>query len=206
VDAQLNASLLKNLVSSPQPVQIHELGGSEDVRPRLVSSADTVGPSRAELLARAAAMGTARRPWESLTMIPTDAVLKAKMEPHVIERRSRLQKIVKGALAACLAFCVIATVASASAGLSQAPPKDASTAAKTSLHAASAATMGAPSTDVAQAATAEATSTGSPSAAHQEGSATAKAHVSVHPPSPGAKATKKNAPARIPRPGRAKHR
>jgi hypothetical protein len=139
-------------------------------------------------------------------MIPTDAVLEAKMEPHVIERRSRLQKIVKGALAACLALSVMATVASASAGLSQSRTREATIAAKTSIHAASSDAMATRSNDDPEAATGEAASIGTPSAAQREGATSAKAQTLVHAAPPSAKATKKNAPAKAPRPVRAKHR
>ncbi len=55
-----------------------------------------------------------------------DPILLAKMGPHVAERRARFTRMVKGAVAACGAVCVIAAVclaASTDDGFSSAAPK-----------------------------------------------------------------------------------
>ena len=71
-----------------------------------------------ELLERAAAMGPARRTWESI-VLTADPILSEKRLPHVAERRERLTRIVKMTLGACVAVCAIAlgvTVLSALSG------------------------------------------------------------------------------------------
>jgi hypothetical protein len=70
-------------------------------------------PSRQDLLQRAAELGPSRMTWESIVLSPTDPILSKKMQPSVVERRARFRKVVKVALGACLAFCLVATVASA---------------------------------------------------------------------------------------------
>lgn len=69
-------------------------------------------PSTSDLLERAAALGPARMTWESI-VLPTDPILDEKRTPHVAERRARLTRIVKGALGACVAVCVLALGATA---------------------------------------------------------------------------------------------
>jgi hypothetical protein len=69
-------------------------------------------PSRQDLLQRAAARGL-RATWDSLALPPSDPILGAKMQPRVAERRARFRKIVKVALGACVAFCLVATAATA---------------------------------------------------------------------------------------------
>lgn len=69
-------------------------------------------PSRQTLIRRAAELGP-RMTWASIRLQPSDPILGAKMQPQVIERRARFRKVVKVALGACVAFCMIATVASA---------------------------------------------------------------------------------------------
>lgn len=68
-------------------------------------------PSRQDLLQRAAELGPARMTWESI-VLPADPILKKKMQPSVVERRARLRKVVKVALGGCVAFCLVALVAS----------------------------------------------------------------------------------------------
>lgn len=74
---------------------------------------DEAAPSRQDLLQRAAELGPARMTWESIVLHPGDPILGAKMQPRVAERRARFRKLVKVALGACVAFCMIATIASA---------------------------------------------------------------------------------------------
>jgi hypothetical protein len=74
---------------------------------------DEMAPSRQDLLARAAALGPARRTWESIILSPSDPILGAKMQPRVAERRARFRKIVKVALGTCVACCFVATAATA---------------------------------------------------------------------------------------------
>ncbi len=69
-------------------------------------------PSAGDLLERAAALGPVRLTWESI-VLPTDPILDEKRTPYVAERRARLTRLVKGALGACVAVCVIALGVSA---------------------------------------------------------------------------------------------
>jgi hypothetical protein len=73
---------------------------------------EDAAPSRQDLLQRAAELGP-RMTWESIAFQPTDPVLGEKMLPRVAERRARFRKLVKVALGACVAFCMVATAASA---------------------------------------------------------------------------------------------
>jgi len=70
-------------------------------------------PSRQELLQRAASLGPVRMTWASLQLTPSDPILGEKMKPRVVERRARLRRLVKVALGACVAFCLVATAATA---------------------------------------------------------------------------------------------
>jgi hypothetical protein len=81
---------------------------------------EDAAPSRQDLLQRAAELGPARLTWENIVLAPTDPILGEKMQPRVAERRARFRKVVKVALGTCLAFCVVATAATA---LSSGPPK-----------------------------------------------------------------------------------
>ncbi len=94
-----------------------------DVAPAALPSARATynsAPSTSDLLERAAALGPARMTWESI-VLPTDPILDEKRTPHVAERRARLTRLVKGALGACVAVCVLALGVSAlSAGSSEA--------------------------------------------------------------------------------------
>ena len=72
---------------------------------------EDAAPSRQDLLQRAAELGPARMTWASI-VLPADPILGEKMQPRVAERRARFRKIVKVALGACVAFCLVATVAS----------------------------------------------------------------------------------------------
>jgi len=74
---------------------------------------DDAAPSRQDLLQRAAELDPARMTWESIVLHPSDPILGAKMQPRVAERRARFRKLVKVAVGACVAFCMVATVASA---------------------------------------------------------------------------------------------
>jgi hypothetical protein len=67
-------------------------------------------PSREDLLQRAAELGPARMTWESI-VLPSDPILTKKMQPNVVERRARFRKVVKVALGGCVAFCLVALVA-----------------------------------------------------------------------------------------------
>lgn len=88
-------------------------------------------PSTSDLLERAAALGPARMTWESI-VLPNDPILHEKSTPHVAERRARLTRLVKGALGACVAVCVLALgVTAISGSSSEAPAANASAAAKT---------------------------------------------------------------------------
>jgi hypothetical protein len=69
-------------------------------------------PSRQDLLQRAAAMPP-RMSFESIVFQPTDPILINKQQPRVAERRARFRKVVKVALGACVAFCLVATAATA---------------------------------------------------------------------------------------------
>jgi hypothetical protein len=73
---------------------------------------EDTAPSRQDLLQRAAELGPARMTWESI-VLPSDPILKKKMQPSVVERRARLRMVVKVALGGCVAFCLVALVASA---------------------------------------------------------------------------------------------
>ncbi|MBX3222185.1 MAG: hypothetical protein KF795_16830 [Labilithrix sp.] len=112
--------------------------GAVDVVVDMQMSADDAthedaAPSRQDLLLRAAELGPARLTWESI-VLPTDPILGEKMQPRVAERRARFRKVVKAALGACVAFCVIATAAtavSAVAGSSHAAAANAAASIKT---------------------------------------------------------------------------
>ena len=73
---------------------------------------EEAAPSRQDLLQRAAELGPARMTWASI-VLPADPILADKMQPRVAERRARFRKVVKVALGACVAFCLVATAASA---------------------------------------------------------------------------------------------
>lgn len=92
---------------------------------------EDAAPSRQDLLQRAAELGPARMTWENIVLQPTDPILGEKMQPRVAERRARFRKVVKVAIGACAAFCLVATVASvvSSTGTSSSSP--ASSVAKT---------------------------------------------------------------------------
>jgi hypothetical protein len=90
---------------------------------------DEVAPSREDLLQRAAALGNARMTWESIVLQPTDPILQDKMQPRVAERRARFRRMVKVGLGACVAFCLVATAATALS--SGTPSQTASSVAKT---------------------------------------------------------------------------
>ena len=75
------------------------------------ANAEDGAPSRQDLLQRAAALGPSRLTYATLTL--TDPVLGEKMQPWVAERRARFRRLVKIALGACIAFCMVATVATA---------------------------------------------------------------------------------------------
>jgi hypothetical protein len=51
--------------------------------------------------------------WENIVLQPTDPILANKMQPRVAERRARFRTMVKGALGVCVAFCLVATAATA---------------------------------------------------------------------------------------------
>ncbi|MBS2016907.1 MAG: hypothetical protein JST00_28735 [Deltaproteobacteria bacterium] len=87
-------------------------------------------PSTNDLLQRAAALGPARMTWESI-VLPNDPVLHEKRTPHVAERRARLTRVVKGALAACIGVCVVALAVSAISGGTETEAKAATPTAKT---------------------------------------------------------------------------
>jgi hypothetical protein len=70
-------------------------------------------PSRQDLLHRAAVLGPSRMTWENIELKSTDPILGEKMQPRVVERRARLRRVVKVALAAGVALCLVATGASA---------------------------------------------------------------------------------------------
>jgi hypothetical protein len=72
---------------------------------------DAPPPSRKDLLERAASLGPARMTWESI-ILPSDPILKTKMQPHIAERRARFRKVVQAAVGACVAFCFVATAES----------------------------------------------------------------------------------------------
>jgi hypothetical protein len=73
---------------------------------------EEAAPSRQDLLQRAAALGP-RMTWASIRIDSSDPILGAKMLPRVVERRARFRRVVKVALGACVACCMVATVASA---------------------------------------------------------------------------------------------
>lgn len=102
----------------------HAPAVAEDAAP--VRAAFDSAPSTSDLLERAAALGPARLTWESI-VLPNDPILHEKRTPHVAERRARLTRLVKGALGACVAVCVLALGASAlSSGSATADAKQAS--------------------------------------------------------------------------------
>jgi hypothetical protein len=74
---------------------------------------EDAAPSRADLLQRAAELGPPRLTYENILLAPTDPILADKMQPRVAERRARFRTMVKVALGACVALCVIGTAASA---------------------------------------------------------------------------------------------
>jgi hypothetical protein len=73
---------------------------------------ETGAPSRQDLLQRAAALPP-RMSFDSIVLQPTDPILINKLQPRVAERRARFRKVVKVALGACVAFCLVATAATA---------------------------------------------------------------------------------------------
>jgi len=79
----------------------------------------TSAPSTKELLQRAAELGPPRMTWASI-VLTSDPVLDEKRQPHVAERRARLTRVVKGALAACVALCVLAVGVNVASGGSDA--------------------------------------------------------------------------------------
>lgn len=89
-------------------------------------------PSASELLERAAAMGPARMTWESIVLV-ADPILSEKRQPHVAERRERLTRVVKYALGACVAVCVLALGVSALSGDSTSSSTASAAAAPTSV-------------------------------------------------------------------------
>ena len=97
---------LSPFASPPSPPSVDVVMDDSD------ATTDDAAPSRQDLLQRAAQLGT-RRTWESIVMAPTDPILGEKMQPRVAERRARFRKIVKVALGTCVAFCVVATGATA---------------------------------------------------------------------------------------------
>ncbi len=74
-----------------------------------IASSDMTGPTPKDLLERAASLGPARPSMDSI-VVPSDPVLQAKSSPEIAERRAKLRRIVKGALGACGALCVVALV------------------------------------------------------------------------------------------------
>jgi hypothetical protein len=94
------------------------------------ATTEDAAPSRQDLLQRAAELGPSRMTWENIVLAPTDPILGEKMQPRVAERRARFRKLVKVALGACVAFCVVATGATA---LSSSSPSTSSSASTSSL-------------------------------------------------------------------------
>lgn len=76
-------------------------------------------PSAKDLLRRAAELGPPRMTWASI-VVTSDPVLDEKRQPHVAERRARFTRVVKGALGACVALCVLAVGVNAISGGSDA--------------------------------------------------------------------------------------
>jgi len=113
-------------VSTFEPL---EIGAAAAPPPR---PAFDSAPSTSDLLERAAALGPARMTWESI-VLPNDPILHEKSTPHVAERRARLTRIVKGALGACVAVCVLALGVSAVSSATSTPdPKQSSASTTTS--------------------------------------------------------------------------
>jgi hypothetical protein len=90
-------------------------GPSMDAKQEPMRSPYASSPSANDLLERAAALGPARMTWESI-VLTSDPILDEKRTPHVAERRERLTRVVKLALGACLAMCVVAAGVSAVSG------------------------------------------------------------------------------------------
>jgi hypothetical protein len=84
---------------------------------------DDAAPSRQDLLQRAAELGPSRMTWESFALQPADPVLGEKMQPRVVERRARFRRVVKVALGACVAFCLVATAVSAVSSAEASSPR-----------------------------------------------------------------------------------
>ncbi len=96
------------------------------------ATADERPLSRQSLLLRAAELGPQRLTLDNILMAPTDPILGAKMQPRVAERRARFRTIVKVALGSCVAFCLVATAATA---LSSSGPAASHASSSMSLHA-----------------------------------------------------------------------
>lgn len=93
---------------APTPVIVNDMAMSVDD-----ATHEDAAPSRQDLLQRAAELGPSRMTWENIVLSPTDPILGEKMKPRVAERRARFRRVVKVALGACVAFCLVATAATA---------------------------------------------------------------------------------------------
>ncbi|MDF2692790.1 MAG: hypothetical protein K0S65_1173 [Labilithrix sp.] len=129
VDARTQSSFaVATTLPALSPFAAPAPSGAVDVIVDMQMSADDAtqedaAPSRQDLLQRAAELGPARLTWESIVLHSTDPILGEKMLPRVAERRARFRKIVKGALGACVAFCLVAIAASALSSTDSAPAK-----------------------------------------------------------------------------------
>ena len=95
------------------PATVPTMAAPRDVMLFDDATHDDAAPSRQDLLQRAAELGPPRLTLENIMLSPTDPILGEKMQPRVAERRARFRKIVKVAVGACVAFCVVAIGATA---------------------------------------------------------------------------------------------
>lgn len=118
------------IAASASPIPGNE-GAEAALNAPLVHDAthDEAAPSRQDLLQRAAELGPAT--WDNIVLPPTDPILGAKMQPRVRERRARFRKLVKVALSTCVAFCLVATAATALSSSTSAPAETSKSARKT---------------------------------------------------------------------------
>lgn len=119
-----------SVVTETMPPMVSSISPGDIMLPDDCTYGD-VAPSREDLLLRAAELGPPRGTWGSIVLAPTDPILGAKMQPRVAERRARFRTIVKVALSACLAFCVVATTATA---LSSSPVRTTTTSGASKPH------------------------------------------------------------------------
>ncbi len=132
--SETGVGLPSNFQSTLAPENSTSTHPTKDVMLFNDSRHDDAAPSRQDLLQRAAELGPPRLTWENIVLAPTDPILGAKMQPRVVERRARFRKVVKVALGTCLAFCVVATAATALSSSNPSSSKDSASSAAAKAH------------------------------------------------------------------------